>query len=58
MQKTALAGEIANYAIYQLKNQVSTISELEVLEQEDIRDTIKNAALHILNEHTSSVKGA
>lgn len=57
MQTTALAGEIANYAIFQLKNQVYRISEMEVLEQEDIRDTIRNAALHILNEHASSGKG-
>ena len=57
MQTTALAGEIANYAIYQLKNHVSKISKMEVLEQEDVRDTIRNAALHILNEHVSSEKG-
>jgi hypothetical protein len=58
MQTTALAGEIANYAIYQLKNQVTRISEMEILEQEDVRDIIRNAALHILNEHASSLKGA
>jgi hypothetical protein len=50
MQTTALAGEIANYAIYQLKNHVVRISEMEILEQEDVRDIIRNAALHILNE--------
>ncbi len=50
MLTTALAGEIANYAIYQLKNRVTQIREMAVLEQEDVRDTIRNAALHVLNE--------
>ena len=57
METTALAGEIANYAIFQLKNHVIQISEMEVLVQEDISDIIRNAALHILNEHMSSSKG-
>ena len=50
MQTTALAGEIANYTIYQLKNTVIQIREMAVLEQEDVRDIIINAALHVLNE--------
>ncbi len=50
MQTTALAGEIANYTIYQLKNTVIQIREMAVLEQEDVRDIIRNAALHVLNE--------
>jgi len=50
MLTTALAGEIANYAIYQLKNRVIQIREMAVLEQEDVRDIIRNAALHVLNE--------
>ena len=50
MQTTALAGEIANYAIYQLRNTVIQIREMAVLEQEDVRDIIINAALHVLNE--------
>ena len=50
MLTTALAGEIANYAIYQLKNRVTQIREMAVLEQEDVRDIIRNAALHVLNE--------
>ena len=50
MQTTALAGEIANYTIYQLKNRLTQIREMAVLEQEDVRDTIRNAALHVLNE--------
>ena len=58
MQTTALAGEIANYAIYQLKNEVLQIREIAVVEQEDVRDIIRNAALHILDEHVSSPKGA
>ena len=58
MQTTALAGEIANYAIYQLKNGVLQIREMTVLEQDDVRDIIRNAALHILNGYVSSPKGA
>ncbi len=58
MQTTALAGEIANYAIYQLKNEVLQIREMAVVEQEDVRDIIRNAGLHILDEHVSSPKGA
>jgi hypothetical protein len=58
MQTTALAGEIANYAIYQLKNGVLQIREMTVVEQDDVRDIIRNAALHILNEHVSAPKGA
>ena len=50
MLTTALAGEIANYAIYQLRNTVIQIREMAVLEQEDVRDIIRNAALHVLNE--------
>jgi len=50
MQTTAPAGEIANYAIYRPKKRVIQISEMEVLQQEDVRDTFGNAAHHILNE--------
>ncbi len=50
MQTTALTGEIANYAIYRLKNKVIQIREMAVLEQEEVRDTIRDAALHVLNE--------
>ena len=50
MQTTALAGETSNYTIYQLKNTVIQIREMAVLEQEDVRDIIRNAALHVLNE--------
>ena len=50
MLTTALAGKIANYTIYQLKNTVIQIREMAVLEQEDVRDIIINAALHVLNE--------
>ena len=57
MQTTALAGEIANYAIYQLKNGVIQIREMTVVEQEDVKDIIRNAALHILNEYVSAPKG-
>jgi hypothetical protein len=58
MQTTALAGEIANYAIYQLKNGVLQIREMTVVEQDDVRDIIRNAALHILNEYVSAPRGA
>lgn len=58
MKTGALAGEIANYAIYQLKNEVVQISAMSVLEQENIRDIIRNTALHVLNEYVSSPKGA
>ena len=57
MQTIALAGEIANYAIFQLKNKVVQIQEMATVEQDDIRDVIRNAALHILNEQVSSPKG-
>ncbi len=43
----ALAGEMANYAIYQLKNKIPQIREMAVVEQDDVRDIIRNAALHI-----------
>jgi 4-alpha-glucanotransferase len=58
MQTTVLAGEIANYAIYQLKNKVLLIREMAVVEQDDVRDVIRNAALHILNEYVGAPKGA
>jgi len=58
MQTTAMAGEIANYAIYQLKNEVLQIREMAVVEQDDVRDIIRNATLHILNEHVGAPKGA
>jgi len=58
MQTTVLAGEIANYAIHQLKNEVIQIREMAVAKQDDVRDIIRNAALHILNEHISAPKGA
>ena len=58
MQTTALAGEIANYAIYQLNDGVLQIREMTVLEQDDVRDIIRNAALHILDEYVSSHKGS
>ena len=51
MQTTTLAGEIANYGIYQLKNKVIQIREMAITEQDDVRDIIRNAALHILNEY-------
>lgn len=58
MKTKALVGEIANYAIYQLKTEIDQISAMSVLEQESIRDIIRNAALHVLNESVSALKGA
>jgi hypothetical protein len=51
MKTTVVAEEIANYAIYQLKKRVIQIREIPVFEQENIRDIIKDSALHILNEY-------
>ena len=48
MTVKVLAGQIANTAIYALKDRVPQISQLSVLEQEDIRDIIRNAALDVL----------
>ena len=58
MKTGAVAGEIANYTIYQLKNEINQIGAMSVLEQENIRDIIRNAALHILNEYVRSPQGA
>lgn len=58
MKITTLAGEIANYSIYQLKNRVEQIREMAVVEQDDVRDIIRNAALHVLSEYVSAPKGA
>lgn len=57
MKTGTVAGEIANYTIYQAKNEIDQISAISVLEQENIRDIIRNAALHILNEYVSSPQG-
>jgi tRNA A37 threonylcarbamoyladenosine dehydratase len=34
------------------------IGEMAIVEQDDVRDTIINVALHILNQHVSSPKVA
>jgi hypothetical protein len=53
--KTAsVAVEIANYSVDQLKNKVERVREMAEVEQDDVRDIIRNAALHILNENVSS----
>jgi hypothetical protein len=36
---------------------VSKITEMGVLEQEEVRDIIRNATLHILNEYAGAPKG-
>jgi hypothetical protein len=57
MQTTVLAGEIANYSIYQLKNKVEQVREMTQAEQDDVKDTIREAAIHILRQNTSASKG-
>jgi hypothetical protein len=53
--KTAsVAVEIANYSVDQLKNKVERVREMAEVEPDDVRDIIRNAALHILNENVSS----
>jgi len=48
MTVTVLAGQIANTAIYALGDRVPQIKQFSVLEQENIRDIIRNAALDVL----------
>ena len=50
MKTIVVAWEIANYVVYRLKNTVIQTREMIFVEQEDIRDTIRNATLYILNE--------
>ena len=50
MKTTVIAGEIANYTIDQLKKHVMAIEQLNVLEQERVRDIIRDSALEILNK--------
>jgi len=57
MKTATLADEIANYSIHQLKNEVIQICEMTVVEQGEIRDIIRNAALHILGESRNDPKG-
>jgi hypothetical protein len=58
MRTAIVAEEIANYVIYQFKNRVIQIREIPVFEQENIRDIIKDSALHILNEYVGPKKEA
>jgi hypothetical protein len=58
MQTTALASEIANYAIYQLKNKVIPIREMAVTEQDYVRDIIQNAAVHVIDGQVRTPEGA
>jgi len=48
MTVNVLAGQIANTAIYALKDRVPQISQLSILEQEAIRDIIRNASVDVL----------
>ena len=50
MKTNTVAGRIAKYVVYRLKNTVIQIREMEVVEQEDIRNTVRNAAFCVLNE--------
>ena len=45
-----VAEDTANYVVYRLNNTVIQTREMIVVKQEDIRDTIRNATLYILNE--------
>ncbi len=47
VQKSALAGRIANTAFYDLKKYVPQVGELPILDQEKMRDIIREAALNI-----------
>lgn len=50
VRKTSLAGEIANRSFYDLKKQVVAVGGLTALEQERVRDIIRNAAMGVMNE--------
>ena len=41
MKTNTVAGRMGNYVVYPLKNTVIQIREMEVVEQEDIRDTVR-----------------
>lgn len=55
MTTKVIAGQIANTAIYELKDNSPYIGQLPILEQEKIRDTIRNAALEVLNRIAKSL---
>lgn len=57
--KTAtVAAEIVNYSVYQLKNKMERVREMAEAKQDDVRDVIRDAALHILGESRNDPKGA
>lgn len=56
--KTAsVAVEIANYSVDQLKNKVERVREMAEVEQDDVGDIVRDAALHILGESRNDPKG-
>jgi flagellar basal body rod protein FlgC len=55
MTTKVIAGQIANTAIYELKDNNPYISQLPILEQEKIRDTIRNAALEVLSRIAKNI---
>ena len=48
MTTKVIAGQIANTAIYELKESNPYVGQLPILEQEKIRDSIRNSALEVL----------
>ncbi len=55
MTTKVMAGQIANTAIYDLKESNPYIGQLPILEQEKIRDSIRNSALEVLIRIAKSV---
>ncbi len=55
MTTKVIAGQIANTAIYELKDNNHYIGQLPILEQEKIRDTIRNAALEVLSRIAKNI---
>ena len=50
MQITTLANEIANFSLFELKNNIEPIREMTRVEQNNVSEIIRNAALRILRQ--------
>jgi len=57
METTTLAGEIANFSLFQLKNKVEQIREMTPEEQADVSEIIQDSALRILCQSINISKG-
>ncbi len=55
MTAKVIAGQIANTSIYKLKESNPYIEQLPILEQEKIRDSIRNSALEVLSRIVKNV---